>query len=67
MVEDDVQLIYKVLSGDDEAFTALVRIGTPFNRETVIAVGSFWWSCGLGDAAAVGCEQSISRPVSETV
>ena len=25
MVEDDVQLIYKVLSGDDEAFTALVR------------------------------------------
>lgn len=24
MVEDDVQLIYKVLSGDDEAFTALV-------------------------------------------
>ena len=25
MVEDDVQLIYKVLAGDDEAFTALVR------------------------------------------
>ena len=25
MVEDDVQLIYKVLSGDDEAFTTLVR------------------------------------------
>ena len=25
MVEDDVQLIHKVLSGDDEAFTALVR------------------------------------------
>ena len=25
MVEDDVQLIYRVLSGDDEAFTALVR------------------------------------------
>ena len=25
MVEDDVQLIYKVLSGDDEAFTVLVR------------------------------------------
>ena len=25
MVEDDVQLISKVLSGDDEAFTALVR------------------------------------------
>ena len=25
MVEDDVQLIHKILSGDDEAFTALVR------------------------------------------
>ena len=25
MMEDDVQLIYKVLSGDDEAFTTLVR------------------------------------------
>ena len=25
MIEDDVQLIYKVLSGDDEAFTTLVR------------------------------------------